>query len=73
VVAGDQASAQSYILRIDADDDEVPKVWVFGRYLDALVRGNDRYWRFRHRIISLEGMHPAQQEIMRGMVLPERA
>jgi hypothetical protein len=72
VVQHDEATAQSYILRIDADDDEVPKIWVFGRYLDTLVRGDDRNWRFRHRIISLEGIHPTQQAIMRGMVLPER-
>ncbi len=72
VVTGAQASAQSYILRIDEDDDEVPKIWVFGRYLDTLVRGDDRTWRFRHRIISLEGMHPTQQALMRGMALPER-
>ena len=73
IAAGRQdASAESYILRVDADDDEVPKIWVFGRYLDRLVRGGDRIWRFRHRIISLESVHPTQQAIMRGMVLPER-
>ena len=65
-VAGIEATAQSYVIRVDSDDDEVPKVWVFGRYLDDLVRDEHGTWRFRHRIISLEGVHPIQGGLLRA-------
>lgn len=60
------ATVQSTIVRIDSDDDGVPKIWVFGRYLDVLV--HEERWRFRHRTISLEGIHPTQVDIMLGVV-----
>lgn len=65
-INGDGATVQSTVLRIDSDDDGVPKVWVFGRYQDSLVR--EERWRFRHRTISLEGIHPTQVEIMTRVV-----
>jgi 3-phenylpropionate/cinnamic acid dioxygenase small subunit len=69
LVDGNNATAQSYILRVDNDDnDDVPKIWVFGRYLDDLTLGGDGRWRFRHRTISLEGVQPSQQALMRGMI-----
>jgi hypothetical protein len=66
LVDGSNAAAQSYILRVDNDDD-VPRIWVFGRYLDELTLCADGRWRFRHRTISLESVQPAQQAQMRGM------
>jgi len=62
---GNTATAGSYIIRIDNDDDEVPKIWVFGRYIDELIRSVDGKWRFSRRTISLEGIHPTQRALMR--------
>lgn len=65
-VAEGTASAQSYILRVDEDDDGQAKIWVFGRYLDRLVYEADGQWRFRHRTIELEGAQPAAWAPLRG-------
>lgn len=68
-VRGDEATAQTYILRVDRDDadDDMPKVWVFGRYLDQFKLCDDGKWRFRHRIIELEGVHPVQRPLLGAM------
>ena len=69
-VGGASAGARSYILRVDEDDDGIPKIWVFGRYLDQLVLCADGRWRFRHRIIELEGAQPAGWKPLREGALP---
>lgn len=53
-VDGDEASAQSYFVRLDDDPDGAPRVHGFGRYVDRLVRGGDGRWRFLERIAELE-------------------
>lgn len=53
------ARVQSYILRVDEDDDAQPKLWVFGRYLDELRLCADGRWRFSLRVIEIEGAQPA--------------
>ena len=52
-VAGDVATATSYfaVLR---DEGSQPILWVFGRYLDTLVRCPDGRWRFSLRIAEVE-------------------
>lgn len=59
---GDDAISHAYILRVDRDDDDrnVPKIWVFGQYLDKLRLCSDGKWRFTHRVIELEGINPDQ-------------
>lgn len=61
-VSGNEAFSQAYIVRIDRDDEDkdIPKVWVFGRYLDRLRLCDDDRWRFVHRMIEIEGIHPGQ-------------
>lgn len=50
---GDTARVTSYfaVLR---EEDEMPIVWVFGRYRDTLVRCDDGAWRFAERIAEVE-------------------
>ena len=55
-VDGDRASARSYFARLDADDNGVPFVRAFGRYLDELVRGPDGRWRFTERVAEVEAV-----------------
>lgn len=63
---GRSAHAESYILRVDEDDDAQPKIWVFGRYLDDLSLSADGVWRFVHRIIELEGAQPAAWTLLQS-------
>ena len=52
-VAGDEASATSYFLRVDDSGGE-RHIYAFGRYLDHLVREADGRWRFAIRIAEIE-------------------
>lgn len=54
-VDGDTASVSSYfcVLR---EEEEMPNVWVFGRYRDTLVRCPDGRWRFTLRIAEVESI-----------------
>jgi hypothetical protein len=52
-VTGGEAAATSYFLRVDDRDGE-RHIYAFGRYLDRLVRGPDRRWRFSRRIAEIE-------------------
>jgi len=52
---GDTARVRSYfcVLR---EEEEMPGVWVFGRYRDTLVRCPDGRWRFSERIAEVESI-----------------
>lgn len=54
-VQGDTATATSYftVLR---EEDGAPRVWVFGRYRDTLVRCPDGAWRFTLRVAEVESV-----------------
>ena len=54
-VDGDTAQVRSYfcVLR---EEEEMPAVWVFGRYRDTLVRCSDGAWRFSERIAEVESI-----------------
>lgn len=57
VVDGDEATAQSYFLRVD-ELRGAPVIRSFGRYHDRLARGGDGRWRIRERVADVEARHP---------------
>jgi hypothetical protein len=52
-IDGDEATAETYFLRLDEEDD-ARVIRSFGRYHDRLVRCPDGRWRFRERIAEIE-------------------
>src|SRR5438270_11482453 len=55
-IAGDEATVQSYFIRIEPKDDGPTQIVASGRYLDRLVRGADGRWRFTERIAEIDDM-----------------
>jgi alpha-D-ribose 1-methylphosphonate 5-triphosphate diphosphatase PhnM len=58
-VDGDEATAESYFVRVDADmaasgAPGATRIVAIGRYRDRLTRGPDGRWRFRERIAEVE-------------------
>ena len=56
VVTGDEASVQSYFLRVEPRDAAPTQIVASGRYLDQLVRCADGRWRFTERIAEIDDM-----------------
>jgi len=56
VLDGDEASVDSYFVRIEPRDDGPTQIVASGRYLDHLVRGGDGRWRFTRRIAEIDDM-----------------
>ena len=56
-VSGDQATASSYFVRVDASDTPSPAAIVAsGRYLDELVRDDTGQWRIQSRRAEVENL-----------------
>lgn len=51
---GDEATVESYFARLN-DGPQGPFIWAFGRYRDRMVKCKDGKWRFKERIIEVEG------------------
>ena len=56
VVSGDEASVQSYFLRVEPSDQGPTRIVASGRYLDRMLRCADGRWRFRQRIAEIDDM-----------------
>lgn len=56
VVTGDEASVQSYFLRVEPQDSGPTGIVASGRYLDTLVRCADGRWRITERIAEIDDM-----------------
>jgi hypothetical protein len=56
VVTGDEATVQSYFLRVEPRDAAPTQIVASGRYLDHLVRCADKRWRFTERIAEIDDM-----------------
>ena len=54
---GGQASAESYFMRLDEDENGA-YILAFGRYRDQLVKSPDGKWRFQERICEIESRPP---------------
>ncbi|WP_157215537.1 nuclear transport factor 2 family protein [Flavisphingomonas formosensis] len=52
-IDGDDATAESYFLRIDLIEGR-REILSFGRYRDRIVRGADGIWRFAERVMEVE-------------------
>ncbi len=55
-VTGDEASVQSYFLRVEPRGAGPTQIVASGRYLDHLVRCADGRWRFTERIAEIDDM-----------------
>jgi hypothetical protein len=55
-VTGDEASVQSYFLRVEPQDTGPTQIVASGRYLDRLVRCDDGRWRIVERIAEIDDM-----------------
>ena len=55
-VTGDQASVQSYFLRVEPRDDGPSQIVASGQYLDRMVRCDDGRWRFTERVAEIDDM-----------------
>jgi 3-phenylpropionate/cinnamic acid dioxygenase small subunit len=68
---GDEAAVTSYWVRIDRYDEGI-YMRGFGRYIDALVRGDDGRWRFRERVIITEATQIRGSDAILPNVSPRR-
>ena len=55
-IAGDEASVESYFLRVEPQDAEPTRIVASGRYRDRLQRCGDGRWRFAERIAEIDDM-----------------
>lgn len=55
-VSADDASVESYFLRIEPRDDQPTQIVASGRYVDRLVRCDDGRWRFTERVAEIDDM-----------------
>lgn len=55
-VTGDEASVQSYFLRVEPQDSGPSQIVASGRYLDSLVRCPDGRWRITERVAEIDDM-----------------
>jgi len=53
-VTGAEATVESYWARLN-DGTTAPFIWAFGRYRDQMVKCADGKWRFKERVIDVEG------------------
>ena len=53
---GNEASVESYFVRIEPSDGAPTQIVASGRYLDHLIRCDDGRWRFTHRIAEIDDM-----------------
>jgi hypothetical protein len=56
VLDGDEASVESYFVRIEPRDDVPTQIVASGRYVDRLIRCDDGRWRFTQRIAEIDDM-----------------
>ena len=56
VVSGDEATVDSYFLRVEPRDDGPTQIVASGRYVDRLVRCGDGRWRIYERIAEIDDM-----------------
>lgn len=56
VVTGDEASVQSYFLRVEPQDAGPTQIVASGRYLDHVVRCDDGRWRITRRVAEIDDM-----------------
>ena len=56
VVTGDEASVQSYFLRVEPQDSAPTQIVASGRYLDRLIRCDDGRWRITERVAEIDDM-----------------
>jgi hypothetical protein len=56
VVDGDDASVQSYFVRIEPQDAAPTQIVASGRYHDQLIRCDDGRWRLTERIAEIDDM-----------------
>jgi hypothetical protein len=56
VLNGDEASVQSYFVRIEPRDAGPTQIVASGRYLDHLIRCDDGRWRIIQRIAEIDDM-----------------
>ena len=56
VLNGDDASVQSYFVRIEPRDAGPTQIVASGRYLDRLIRCDDGRWRITLRIAEIDDM-----------------
>ena len=55
-IDGNEASVESYFVRIEPRDDRPTQIVASGRYLDRLIHCDDGRWRFTHRIAEIDDM-----------------
>ena len=55
---GVHARVDSYFIRVDENREGVAYIMAFGRYRDVLVKCADGRWRFKERVVELEGGWP---------------
>jgi hypothetical protein len=53
---GDAATVESYFLRVEPRDAGPTQIVASGRYLDRLVRCDDRRWRITERVAEIDDM-----------------
>jgi SnoaL-like protein len=56
VLTGNEASVESYFLRIEPRDAAPTQIVASGRYVDRMVRCEDGRWRFTHRIAEIDDL-----------------
>lgn len=56
VMNGDDASVQSYFLRVEPQDSGPTRIVASGRYVDGLVRCDDGRFRFTQRVAEIDDM-----------------
>jgi SnoaL-like domain len=56
VISGDDATVESYFLRVEPGETGGSRIVASGRYLDRMVRCDDGRWRFKERIAEIDDM-----------------